>query len=354
MRLAGRRRPEAGGGAAERAARRRVRAGPVPGAADVRRPTIRSTRCSGTSPPSTWSGRGTSTPAARRTSSSPCSTPASPTAARVLRYTAIAWQRDDGVLFPALGTVDIPFAAAPDLGGPDRFVAPRDFIWDDELPFDMDGHGTHVAGTHRPAHQQQRRRRRHGLQRPADAGEGHRRRVGLHLQQPVRRHRRHRGARHPLRGGQRRQGDQHEHRPQRSPGAGGRGRRSPMPSRTAPSWPWPAATSSQRPRAAAAAPSSRRSIDGMVAVGAIGTRPAARGATRASGRSSSWWRPAATSRAAAPTGGHPAADARPRSRGDLRRQRRAVPRAALRRLRLLLLHGHLDGDAARRRASRRC
>ena len=28
-----------------------------------------------------------------------------------------------------------------------RFVSPRDFIWDDNLPFDLDGHGTHVAGT---------------------------------------------------------------------------------------------------------------------------------------------------------------------------------------------------------------
>jgi serine protease len=26
-------------------------------------------------------------------------------------------------------------------------VAPRDFIWEDELPFDLDGHGTHVSGT---------------------------------------------------------------------------------------------------------------------------------------------------------------------------------------------------------------
>jgi serine protease len=64
----------------------------------------------------------------------------------VLRYTAIAWQRDDGVTFPALGPVDVPFAPAPDLGA-DRFVAPRDFIWDDQLPFDLAGHGTHVAGT---------------------------------------------------------------------------------------------------------------------------------------------------------------------------------------------------------------
>jgi serine protease len=65
----------------------------------------------------------------------------------VLRQNAIAWTREDGLRLPALGTLDIPFAAAPDLAGPDRFVAPRDFIWGDVLPFDMDGHGTHVAGT---------------------------------------------------------------------------------------------------------------------------------------------------------------------------------------------------------------
>ena len=50
-------------------------------------------------------------------------------------------------LLPALGPVDVPFAAAPDLGGADRFVAPRDFIWDTTTPFDLDGHGTHVTGT---------------------------------------------------------------------------------------------------------------------------------------------------------------------------------------------------------------
>lgn len=53
----------------------------------------------------------------------------------------------NGPIFPALGVVDIPFAAAPDLGGSDRFVSPRDFIWNTTLPFDLDGHGTHVSGT---------------------------------------------------------------------------------------------------------------------------------------------------------------------------------------------------------------
>lgn len=45
------------------------------------------------------------------------------------------------------GTIDVPFAAAPELGGRDRFVAPYDFAWDDVHPVDTLGHGTHVAGT---------------------------------------------------------------------------------------------------------------------------------------------------------------------------------------------------------------
>jgi serine protease len=56
------------------------------------------------------------------------------------------------VQYPALGTVDVPFARATDLApagaaGDSRFVAPYDFIWNDSFPVDLSGHGTHVSGT---------------------------------------------------------------------------------------------------------------------------------------------------------------------------------------------------------------
>ncbi|MEO8677923.1 MAG: S8 family serine peptidase [Vicinamibacterales bacterium] len=54
-----------------------------------------------------------------------------------------------GPVYRALGIIDVPFAAAPELGasGSTRFASPRDFIWDDTDPVDLDGHGTHVSGT---------------------------------------------------------------------------------------------------------------------------------------------------------------------------------------------------------------
>jgi serine protease len=54
------------------------------------------------------------------------------------------------LIYPALNNVTIPFAAADQLvnaSTPNRFVAPYDFIWDDDVPIDFEGHGTHVAGT---------------------------------------------------------------------------------------------------------------------------------------------------------------------------------------------------------------
>ena len=45
------------------------------------------------------------------------------------------------------GVIDVPFAAATDLIGSGRIVAPYDFMWNDVHPLDTLGHGTHVAGT---------------------------------------------------------------------------------------------------------------------------------------------------------------------------------------------------------------
>ena len=52
-----------------------------------------------------------------------------------------------GTLYPALGDLTLSFVAATQLGASSRFVAPHDFIWEDDLPLDFDGHGTHVSGT---------------------------------------------------------------------------------------------------------------------------------------------------------------------------------------------------------------
>jgi serine protease len=65
----------------------------------------------------------------------------------VIRFTAHAFTDDLGNNHPALGPIDVPFAAASDLFAPGRFVAPRDFIWNDDDALDLDGHGTHVSGT---------------------------------------------------------------------------------------------------------------------------------------------------------------------------------------------------------------
>ncbi|MEX2269821.1 MAG: S8 family serine peptidase [Vicinamibacterales bacterium] len=61
-----------------------------------------------------------------------------------------AWTfRNGDTIFnlPSLGTIAVPFSRATDLGPATSFVSPRDFIWNDTTPLDLDGHGTHVAGT---------------------------------------------------------------------------------------------------------------------------------------------------------------------------------------------------------------
>src|ERR1035437_6443355 len=53
----------------------------------------------------------------------------------------------NGLNYPPLGDLTLPFVAATELGPSNRFVSPHDFIWDTNLPIDLDGHGTHVSGT---------------------------------------------------------------------------------------------------------------------------------------------------------------------------------------------------------------
>ncbi len=55
----------------------------------------------------------------------------------------------DTVVFssPLTGQLALRFAAVPDLVSDNRIASPHDFLYGDNLPFDLDGHGTHVANT---------------------------------------------------------------------------------------------------------------------------------------------------------------------------------------------------------------
>ncbi len=48
---------------------------------------------------------------------------------------------------PFVGQIPVRVAEVPDLVSAGRIVSPRDFVYNDDLPVDLDGHGTHVAGT---------------------------------------------------------------------------------------------------------------------------------------------------------------------------------------------------------------
>jgi len=65
-----------------------------------------------------------------------------------------AFRDDQNRRYPPLGRINIPYSAARQVvsaAHPERIVAPHDFIWDGTsfatMPFDFDGHGTHVSGT---------------------------------------------------------------------------------------------------------------------------------------------------------------------------------------------------------------
>lgn len=65
----------------------------------------------------------------------------------VIQFRASAFSSGSDV-YPSLGNILVPFARATDLAtSAARFVSPRDFIYGDTEPVDLDGHGTHVAGT---------------------------------------------------------------------------------------------------------------------------------------------------------------------------------------------------------------
>ena len=46
-----------------------------------------------------------------------------------------------------LQIIDVPFTRSTDIVSTNRLVSPYDFMYEDTLPYDMDGHGTHVTGT---------------------------------------------------------------------------------------------------------------------------------------------------------------------------------------------------------------
>ena len=123
VRLRCRRRPRGRGRAAQRAARCRVRAGALPRAPDVRAERPALLAAVELSRHRHGARVGHQPRRHRRPSPSRCSTAASPTAARCSATTRIALAaRQDGVASRRSGTLDIPFAAAPDLAGADRFV----------------------------------------------------------------------------------------------------------------------------------------------------------------------------------------------------------------------------------------
>ena len=172
--------PEAVAARSAAAPRRRVRAGRVPRAPAVRaeRPVLQG---AAVEPAAHRPGARLGHPAGRpgRTSPSPCSTPASRTRTRPSRFHADAFRDDHGRPVSGARRPRRSISCARPSSGPaSRFVAPHDFIWNDNA----------AARSRRPRHARQRhdrtadqQRRRHGrrrLQREDHAGQGDRQRRG--------------------------------------------------------------------------------------------------------------------------------------------------------------------------------
>ena len=137
-----------GGRGAAAAPRRRVRAARVPRAHGRSCRTISTTRsCSGTCRSSTSSAPGTSSRPPARPSPSPCSTRACRTRTRPCGFTRTRFAMTTASCIRRSATSRSTSCSRPSWGPPSRFVAPHDFIWNDNAPLDLDGHGTHVSGT---------------------------------------------------------------------------------------------------------------------------------------------------------------------------------------------------------------
>ena len=149
---------------------------------------------------STWSGRGTSSRRPGPTIIVAVLDTGIAYTNATLQYHASAFRLDeDGIVepsgpggtpYPALGDLTLRFGRAPSSSRPAAFVAPHDFIWDDNLPVDLDGHGTHVSGTIGQLTNNSIGTAGVAFNVEADAGEGDRRRLGRHLRLAERRDRR--------------------------------------------------------------------------------------------------------------------------------------------------------------------
>ena len=212
--------PEAAAPATRRAARRRLRAGALSRLARCSRRTIRCIRGSGTTRRSTWSGRGTSIPARRRRSRRRRArqrrgvpqrrVPLQRARVRPRQRTELPRARRDRRAVcrgarPRRRRIDSSRRATSSGTTPTRSTSTATARTSPGTIGQLTNNSVGVAGMAFNVRIM-----------PVKVIDS---RLGLHLQQPVPGHRRRGGARRALCGRQRRQGDEHEHRPDRAAGA---------------------------------------------------------------------------------------------------------------------------------------